>query len=564
MRSSATPGFPGRRLSVVFCLAFATACNGDKPAKSPDRGDAGPPKLGTPTAEVIVEGAEVPGANGLFFDKNDRLYVASVNGTRLFVVDPDTGKTLETLGADKGVMSPDDVTIAPDGTIYFTNLVHGTVGSISPDGATKEVASVGQGANSVTLSDDGRLFVGLDFLGDGLYELDPTGATMPRKVIAAPGWINAMDFGPDGLIYGPQWTEKRVVRIDPDSGEMTPLLFQFDSLAAAVKFDPKGDLYALEHVPANVVKLDLKSGTRTVLGTYPRAGDNLAFDSRGRLFFSSTEDGAVQELESDGSLRVLKKGGLVAPSGIVVEDQDGVDAVTVMATDLNTYDGATGKELKHRTLGFEYGEQKTKGGGAGMRLDDGKLLLADWTPGHGVEVWEPDTGKVTAKYAADFAMDVIRFRGDIVVSQHFANNVAVVGSDKAVPLASGVMAPTGLAAKDDDLYVASFATGEILRVVDDGEPLTTPEAVATGIERPEGMAFLPSGHLAVVEAGTGNVLAIDLESGEKTVLAEGISREYSVLAGVPAWNLNAIAVGPSGNAYVSSPGDGKLYRISFE
>jgi glucose/arabinose dehydrogenase len=199
-----------------------------------------------------------------------------------------------------------------------------------------------------------------------------------------------------------------------------------------------------------------------------------------------------------------------------------------------------------------------------MRIDDGKLLLADWTPGHGVEVWEPDTGRVTATYAADFAVDVIRFRGDIVVSQYLSNAVSVVGADKPVPLVQGLMGPTGLAAKDDDLYVASFTTGEILQIVDDGEPVVPPRAVATGIENPEGIAFLPSGHLAVVETGTGNVLALDLESGEKIVLAEGISRKYSLLTTVAAWGLNAIAVGPSGNAYISSPSDGNLYRITFE
>ena len=69
----------------------------------------------------------------MFFDTTDRLYVASVNGARLFVLDRETGQTVETIGEAKGVMSPDDVTIASDGTVYFTNIVHGTVGSISAE-----------------------------------------------------------------------------------------------------------------------------------------------------------------------------------------------------------------------------------------------------------------------------------------------------------------------------------------------------------------------------------------------------------------------------------------------
>ena len=480
------------------------------------------------------------------------------------MIDRETGQTIETLGEAKGVLSPDDVTIAPDGTVYFTNIVHGTVGSISPSGAPREVANLGQGVNSITLSDSGRLFVGLDFLGDGLFEIDLTGATMPRTVIAMPGWINGMDFGPDGFLYAPQWSQRKVVRIDPETGAMTDVSSAFESLAAAVKFDSKGQLHALEHVPAHVVRLDIQTGARTILATYPRAGDNLAFDSTDRLFFSSTEDGAVHEVMSNGSLREIKRGGLVAPTGIVVQDQNGVEAVTVMGTNLNTYDGATGDELVHRTLGFAYGELVTKGGGAAIRVDGENLIVADWTPGNRVEVWNLQVGRVVESYTADFAFDVIRFRGDILVTQFFGNNIAVVGSAAPTLFVEGIQGPTGLAAKDDDLFVASFGTGEILQVIEDGQPLNPPRAVATEVSGPEGLAFLPSGHLVVVEGGTGNVIAIDIGSGKKTTLAQGISPGYTLLAAVPAWGINGVAVGPSGNVYVTSPRDGKVHRISFE
>ena len=36
-------------------------------------GGAGAPTLGTPRVELLVEGAEIPGANGMFFDGQDRL-----------------------------------------------------------------------------------------------------------------------------------------------------------------------------------------------------------------------------------------------------------------------------------------------------------------------------------------------------------------------------------------------------------------------------------------------------------------------------------------------------------
>ena len=112
---------------------------------------------------------------------------------------------------------------------------------------------------------------------------------------------------------------------------MTTVSSAFDSLAAAVKFDSKGQLYALEHVPANVVKLDVQTGARTVLATYPRAGDNLAFDSTDRLFFSSAEDGSVHEVTERRYVARTQERRPGSSDGHRRQDRNGVDAVTVMA-----------------------------------------------------------------------------------------------------------------------------------------------------------------------------------------------------------------------------------------
>ena len=55
----------------------------------------------------------------------------------------------------------------------------GNVGMLRPDGSFR-TQFVGPGVNPIELSDDGRLFVARDFLGDGLYELDPDLIAPPR------------------------------------------------------------------------------------------------------------------------------------------------------------------------------------------------------------------------------------------------------------------------------------------------------------------------------------------------------------------------------------------------
>jgi len=250
--------------------------------------------------------AEILGANGLFFDAHDQLYVASVIGAGIWVIDRESGETKKILSKREGVFSPDDVTIGPGGVVYFTNLLHGTVGSLSPEGRVSEIANLGVGVNSLTLADDGQLWVGRDFFGDGLYQLDPSGKEQPRTVITEPGWINAMDFGPDGMLYGPVYSKSIVVRINPLNGVMTTVADDFATRLHAVKFDHAGRLYVLESRPGRVLRIDLESGERTVLGSYASGLDNLAFDSSDRLFVSSHLDGSVHEVMKDSSLRVVR------------------------------------------------------------------------------------------------------------------------------------------------------------------------------------------------------------------------------------------------------------------
>ena len=74
-------------------------------------------------------------------------------------------------------------------------------------------------------------------------------------------------------------------------------------------------------------------------------------------------------------------------------------------------------------------------------------------------------------------------------------------------IATGLFYPTGLAATDDDLWVADWATGIVWKIVADGVDLPTPEFVAGGLLSPEGMAVDRDGSLLVVEAGAGRLVA---------------------------------------------------------
>ena len=101
-------------------------------------------------ARVIVKGAPIHGANGIMFDAEDNLYIASVVGREIVVINPRNGKIINRLGPDVGVECPDDLVFGPDGSLYWTELLTGFVGRMSPEGVvTKQF--VAPGVNPITL-----------------------------------------------------------------------------------------------------------------------------------------------------------------------------------------------------------------------------------------------------------------------------------------------------------------------------------------------------------------------------------------------------------------------------
>jgi len=190
---------------------------------------------GRPVVDILARGAKVHGANGIRFDAADKLYIASVGNDEITVMDRNTGAILGRYGLDVGVTSPDDLAFGPDGSLYWTSFLTGEVGRLAPDG-TRTAQMVGPGVNGIAFSPTGRLFASLDMMGDGLYELDPNLVNPPRLVAEGLGFLNAMEWGPDGALYGPLMIPGLIVRIDPDTGAVVPIAGGF-AVPVAARFD---------------------------------------------------------------------------------------------------------------------------------------------------------------------------------------------------------------------------------------------------------------------------------------------------------------------------------------
>jgi LPXTG-motif cell wall-anchored protein len=507
---------------------------------------------------VLVTGSPIHGANGLMFDAEDRLYIASDVGREIVVMDPETGKILDRLGPKVGVESPDDLAFGPDGSLYWTATLTGEVGRLSPDGV-KTSQSVALGVNGITFSDDGRLFVSLDFLGDALYELDPKLVEPPRLIAENLGFLNGMDWGPDGFLYGPIWTKGRVVRIDVDTGTITTVADGF-GVPAAVKFDSQGRLYVGDQMRGEVSRVDLKTGSKELIASGLFGLDNIAFDSQDRLFVANAQDGSISEVLTHGTTRTVSPGGMIAAGGVAVLPTAAGESVFVADLfTLREFDGRTGEAKSVQRALIDIPGITTP---MTVSADGNHLILSSWF-GNAVQVWDPETRQVLEHLDFGLPLNAIRFQGDLVVAG-LASVVRASAADPAVrvTLADGLKTPAGLAANGDDLWVSERGAGSVLQIVADGEQLSEPMPVATGLSFPEGLALTPGGNLLVVEAGAGRLSLINTRTGEVSAVAEGLELGAEGTPGMPpTWGFNGVAVGPSGAIYVTGDIGSVLYRI---
>jgi sugar lactone lactonase YvrE len=510
--------------------------------------------------ETVVEGAVIHGANGIMFDAQDRLHVASVAGREIVVLDRESGAVIDRIGPERGVEGPDDLTFAADGTLYWTSILTGEVGLLSPDGE-QSAQMVGPGVNPITMSDDGRLFVALDFLGDALYELDPALEEPPRLIADSVGWMNGMDWGPDGLLYGPIWTRGIVARVDVATGSISPVADGF-SVPGAVKFDSQDRLHVLDTERGEVVRVDLATGVKQVLTTAVRGGDNLAFDSSDRLFVSSWVDGAIVEVLADGSTRTVSPGGVIAPGGVAVLGS-GANEVLYIADvlSLKEIDATSGAitSVAPNILGVS-----TITSPITVAADGDDLILSSWF-GSMVQVWNPSSNEVVeAHEIAAVPLDALRFDGDLVVTQLMtASVVRITGPAETdrVTLAADLGVPAGLAASGGNLWVADQAAGTVLQLASGGETLSDPRVVATDLQGPEGLAA-GEGVLYVVEAGAGRLSRVDISTGAVSLVADSLALGAPGVPGMPpTWIFNGVAIGPSGAIYVTGDVENVVYRI---
>ena len=502
-------------------------------------------------ATLVGRPAETSSLNGVSVSPLDgNVYVASVGGNEITVHDPETGEVLDRIGPERGVNGPDDVFVTDDGTVYWTDLLAGNVGMLTPDGEFKK-QMVGPGVNPITMSDDGRLFVARIFLGDGFYEIDPMLEADPIPLDETLAGLNAFDFGPDGALYAPSFFTGEVLRIDVDATPLAPeVVASGFGVSSAVKFNSAGEPHVVNLAEGQVFKLDLESGERALLLDIEGTIDNISFDPDDRLFAIAGNDNQIIRIDEDG-VTELGELGIGLPQGVAVTP-DG----TVWLAELFVMRGYDADGSVTTSFYDSFAPPGTGFAGAATVSADGDNLILSNTFSGSVQLMDPATGEILQDVRTlALPVNAIRHGDRIVAAQAGGGNVVNIDDPEDVLLADLALA-AGLASDGTTLYVSDWATGTVWAVDDAGA-----EVLIEGLAQPEGLA-IDGDRLLVVETGAQQVTAVDLATGETSPVITGLDFSAASIEGfLPNGALSSVAIGPDGAIYLTDDGVSSLYRF---
>lgn len=490
------------------------------------------------------------GSNGVALGPDGRLHVAQFLAGRISAVDLATGDVEVVVPPGGPIQSPDDLAFAPDGSMVVTDLVPGKVWRRAPDGQYE------------LLSAEVVLPNGIAFAGNRLYvnEMRPNGRLLeltaggPVELIGDLAMGNAMQLGPDGLLYYPHMITGRVYRVGVNGGE-PELVADNVFEPVAVRFDLGGALLVLSRAATGVVtRIDLfGTGDRSTITSGVVGLDNAAFDAENRMFVSSYASGGVLELHPDGRTREVVRRGLDGPFGVTV-DLGGV----VRAAD----------HYGTATLGPDGVDRELHTFTHGIAAHEGLLHL---TSQYGqVRTHDPETGETRDRArGVDRPLGVaVRADGSLVVAESGAGRVLLISpEDEVTVLADGLTRPVDVALDDEGrCHVSDPGQGAVLRL--DG---ATPTPLLAGLVEPQGITVL-GGELFVVEVGTRSLRSIPLDGGDPRVeLADlpvgGPDRPTPALfaAGLPgvAPSFAGLAA-HDGTLYLSADAEGSVLLLTEE
>ncbi len=394
---------------------------------------------------------------------------------------------------------------------------------------------------------------------------------------------NGMRLAPDGWLYVTQVFGSQITAINPATGEKKIISPRGGAIVSPddLDFDSKGVMYVTEYLNSRVVARMPNGEVRVVSDQVP--GANGITVHKDRLFIDECRTGGrLLELFLDGRAPRLMADGLAMPNACAVGPDGLLYFPEVLSGDI-------------WRVPLEGGERERFIGGMAtppaVKFDNrGALMVLESHTGDVTRI-DLQSRRKTRVATIETGLDnlVVAPDGRIFVSSFAHGSVWEIApnGERRVLEPTGLIGPWGLACCGENLFIADGpslmrpgadgAPERVAWVGDKGFPgiirdvcagadgtlyvSTTvgtvasfhpqthdSESLASGLDRPNGVACSPRDSVIVVESGSGRVLEI-ARAGKIKVIANGLNFPTGV------------AVGDDGACYVSETGGHRVIRV---
>ena len=148
-------------------------------------------------AELFVTLPNKSHANGIVFDRAGKMFVADYTNHNVLKIDPTT-KSVSVFAHESKMNQPNDLAIAPNGTLYasdpnWRNSI-GQVWKIATDGKVSLLAGEMGTTNGIEVSPDGKTLYVNETVQRNIWKIDLTAAKSEMKLFK-----EFSDFGFDGM-----------------------------------------------------------------------------------------------------------------------------------------------------------------------------------------------------------------------------------------------------------------------------------------------------------------------------------------------------------------------------
>ena len=187
-------------------------------------------KKATDIAKVTPDGkaevwVELPGTgtgNGIVFDRKGTMFVADYTGHNVLKIDPKT-KAISVFAHDATMNQPNDLAIAPDGTLYASdpdwNKEKGQVWRIDTAGKMTKVAADMDTTNGIEVSPDGKTLYVNESVQRNVwtFPIEADGTLGEKKLLKKfdDHGFDGMRCDVDGNLYITRYGKGTVVKLSP-------------------------------------------------------------------------------------------------------------------------------------------------------------------------------------------------------------------------------------------------------------------------------------------------------------------------------------------------------------